>query len=174
MKWSQNCEPLSTRLSSGYFIKSVISSLPNQAIKYNAYCEKSRIQQTQSGLLAGSSVLCWTVLTLEVTWILYISYRMVHGGCVYIMVNLRHTVFYTGVTSDLVARISEHKNKIYPNSFTCRYNITKLVYYESFYSIEEAIEREKQIKKYSRFKKVRLVISQNPEWRDLYEEISRW
>ncbi len=99
---------------------------------------------------------------------------MVHGGCVYIMVNLRHTVFYTGVTSDLVARISEHKNKIYPNSFTCRYNITKLVYYESFYSIEEAIEREKQIKKYSRFKKVRLVISQNPEWRDLYEEISRW
>ncbi len=99
---------------------------------------------------------------------------MVHGGCIYIMVNKNHTVFYTGVTSDLFSRVTEHKEKFYPNSFTSRYNIVKLVYYESFNSIEEAIDREKQVKKYSRFKKVRLVISQNPEWNDLFEEVSRW
>jgi putative endonuclease len=103
-----------------------------------------------------------------------LSSIMVHGGCVYIMTNKNHTVFYTGVTSDLYARIVEHREKIYPSSFTSRYNITKLMYYESFYSIEEAIDREKQIKKYSRFKKVKLVNSQNPEWRDLFEDVSKW
>ena len=99
---------------------------------------------------------------------------MVYGGCVYIIVNKNHTVFYTGVTSDLYSRIVEHQEKIYPLSFTSRYNINKLVYYESFYSIEEAIDREKQIKKYSRFKKVKLINSQNPEWRDLFEDVSKW
>jgi putative endonuclease len=55
---------------------------------------------------------------------------MVHGGCVYIMTNKHHTVFYTGVTSDLFSRVTEHKEKIYPKSFTFRYNVFKLVYYE--------------------------------------------
>lgn len=99
---------------------------------------------------------------------------MVHGGCVYIMVNKNHTVFYTGVTSDLFSRITEHKEKLYPNSFTSRYNISKLVYYESFNFIEEAIDREKQIKKYSRFKKVKLIRSQNPDWKDIFEAVSKW
>jgi putative endonuclease len=99
---------------------------------------------------------------------------MVHGGCVYIVVNKNHTVFYTGVTSDLYSRIVEHREKLNPSSFTSRYNIHKLVYYESFYSIDEAIDHEKQIKKYSRFKKVQLVNSLNPEWNDLFEEVSKW
>lgn len=87
---------------------------------------------------------------------------MIHGGCVYIIVNKNHTVFYTGVTSDLFARITEYKEKTYTTTFTLRYNITKLVYLEPFNSIEEAIDREKQNqKKYSRFKKVQLINSQN-------------
>jgi putative endonuclease len=99
---------------------------------------------------------------------------MVHGGCIYIMVNAHHTVFYTGVTSDLFSRVSEHKERIHPKSFTFRYNVFKLVYYESFYSIEEAIAREKQVKVYSRAKKIALIVKQNPEWIDLYEEIKKW
>lgn len=99
---------------------------------------------------------------------------MIHGGCVYILSNLYHTVFYVGVTADLFTRITEHKEKIYPYSFTAKYQVNKLIYYETFYSIEEAIEREKQIKKYSRIKKVALIMKFNPEWRDLYEEIKYW
>ncbi len=99
---------------------------------------------------------------------------MVHGGCVYIMTNKHHTVFYTGVTSDLFSRVTEHKEKIYPKSFTSRYNVFKLVCYESFYSIEEAIVREKQVKGYSRAKKIALIEKQNPEWKDLHEEIKQW
>ena len=99
---------------------------------------------------------------------------MVHGGCVYIFVNVHHTVFYVGVTADLYSRSTDHKEKINPKSFTARYNVSKLVYYEAFYSIEEAIAREKQIKKYSRSKKIALIVSFNPEWKDLYEDIKFW
>lgn len=90
------------------------------------------------------------------------------------MTNKHHTVFYTGVTSDLFSRVTEHKEKIYPKSFTSRYNVFKLVCYESFYSIEEAIVREKQVKGYSRAKKIALIEKQNPEWKDLHEEIKQW
>ena len=99
---------------------------------------------------------------------------MIRGGCIYIMVNAHRSVFYTGVTSDLYCRITEHKEKIYPHSFSAKYNINTLVYYEAFTSIEEAIEREKQIKRYSRIKKVMLIVKLNPEWKDLYEEIRLW
>ena len=99
---------------------------------------------------------------------------MVHGGCAYILVNVHHTVFYVGVTADLYARATDHKEKSNPKSFTARYNVNQLVYYEAFYSIEEAIEREKQIKKYSRSKKIALIVRFNPEWKDLYEEIKFW
>ena len=78
---------------------------------------------------------------------------MEKGGCVYIVTNQRHTVLYTGVTSDLISRIYQHIHKIYKNSFTEKYNVNKLVYYEIFISIEEAIAREKQIKAGSRQKK---------------------
>ncbi len=87
---------------------------------------------------------------------------------VYIMTNRRHTVLYTGVTGDLVKRVWEHKEKI-AEGFTKHYNIDKLVYYEVCGDVRGAISREKQIKAGSRKKKLDLINSMNPEWRDLYE-----
>ena len=92
------------------------------------------------------------------------------GGCVYIITNNHHTTLYIGVTADLPGRVSEHKEKAYPKSFTARFNLSKLVYYELFHSIEEAIEREKQLKAGSRKKKEKLITTFNPEWKDLFEE----
>jgi putative endonuclease len=99
---------------------------------------------------------------------------MTKGGTVYIMTNKLHTVYYTGVTSDLITRIDQHKTKLYPRSFTARYNINKMVYFESFHSIEEAIGREKQVKNYRREKKIALIESINPKWNDLYEDVLNW
>ncbi|WP_421898565.1 GIY-YIG nuclease family protein [Marinoscillum sp.] len=99
---------------------------------------------------------------------------MVKGGCIYIMTNGNNTTLYVGVTSNLINRIYEHKNHKYPRSFTARYNLHKLVYYESFPTIVEAIDREKQIKGGSRKKKMDLISSQNPEWIDLYPKILEW
>jgi len=89
---------------------------------------------------------------------------------IYIMTNKRNTVLYTGVTNDLKRRVYEHKEKLV-EGFTKKYNITKLVYFEVFDSIENAILREKQIKGGSRQKKIDLINSMNKAWRDLYEEI---
>lgn len=88
--------------------------------------------------------------------------------CVYIMSNKHNTTLYTGVTDNLQRRVNEHKTGV-GSKFTSRYNITKLVYYETTNDIEAAIMREKQIKGGSRKKKIDLVNSINPEWRDLYE-----
>jgi len=88
---------------------------------------------------------------------------------VYIMTNQNHTVLYTGVTNDLQRRVLEHKSGR-GGAFTCRYLIKKLVYYEVGCDIQTAISREKQIKAGSRQKKVDLVNSMNPEWKDLFEE----
>ena len=96
---------------------------------------------------------------------------MERGGFVYFMTNKNNTVIYTGVTSNLRNRVYEHKTGRYPHSFTSRYKCHKLVYYESFPYIEEAIVREKQIKAGSRKKKGELIRKMNPEWRDLFEEI---
>jgi len=96
---------------------------------------------------------------------------MKRGGTVYIITNKHHSVFYTGVTSNLDLRIYQHRTKEYPKSFSARYNIYKLVYHESFHSIVEAISREKQIKKYRREKKINLIIGVNPEWKDLYDAL---
>lgn len=84
---------------------------------------------------------------------------------VYIMTNTSRTL-YTGVTNDLQRRVYEHKNMIYPG-FTKRYIITKLVYYEEFSQVRNAILREKQIKGWSRSKKIALVEAINPMWEDL-------
>ncbi len=78
---------------------------------------------------------------------------------------------YTGVTSKIYLRILEHKNKIHPKSFIARYNICKLVHYEFCLSIEEAIHREKQIKKGSRKRKIDLIKIKNPNWVDLFDEL---
>jgi putative endonuclease len=89
---------------------------------------------------------------------------------VYIMTNNCNTVLYVGVTNDLVKRVYTHKEKLV-EGFTNKYNITKLVYYEVFEDIENAILREKQIKAGSRQKKIDLIDQKNRHWRDLYSEL---
>jgi putative endonuclease len=74
---------------------------------------------------------------------------------------------YTGVTNDLARRVDEHRRKINPSSFTSMYNIHKLVYYECFDRIDDAIKREKQIKGGSRIKKILLIEKVNPDWKNL-------
>jgi putative endonuclease len=91
-------------------------------------------------------------------------------GYVYILFNKRNGTLYTGVTSNLVKRVYEHKNKMFAG-FSSKYGIDKLGYYEINNSIIAAIEREKQIKGGSRKKKLALIESINPEWKDLYESI---
>jgi putative endonuclease len=92
--------------------------------------------------------------------------------CVYIMSNAHNTVIYTGITNDLQRRVIEHKSGA-GSSFTRRYNLTKLVYFESGDDVSIAIAREKQIKAGSRKKKIDLIESVNPEWKDLFEEYFR-
>jgi len=89
---------------------------------------------------------------------------------IYILSNKYNTVLYVGFTNDLVRRIYEHKNKLV-ESFTEKYNIDKLVYYEVFDDAYNAITREKQVKGFSRTKKLNLINSINKEWKDLYEEL---
>jgi putative endonuclease len=89
---------------------------------------------------------------------------------IYIMTNKWNNVLYTGITNDLKRRVFEHKNKII-KGFTERYNINKLVYYEIYDDVYNAIQREKQIKSWSRKKKIELIKGLNPEFKDLYEEI---
>lgn len=89
---------------------------------------------------------------------------------VYILTNKWNTVLYTGVTNNLNRRISEHRDKV-GSSFTTKYNLSKLAFYESTGDVEQAILREKQIKSWSRKKKIDLVQGMNPEWRDLAEEL---
>jgi putative endonuclease len=96
---------------------------------------------------------------------------MQRGGCVYIMTNKQHTVLYTGVTSDIFARVWDHKNKTHPNSFTAKYNCNKLVYYYFYSHIEEAIAAEKQIKSGNKQNKINLIVALNPEWKDLYDDL---
>jgi putative endonuclease len=89
-----------------------------------------------------------------------------HEYNVYIMTNKANTVLYVGVTSDLVGRVWDHKNKTY-KGFSATHECTKLVYYEEYQWIQDAIGREKQLKAGSRQKKVDLVIANNPLWSDL-------
>ena len=88
---------------------------------------------------------------------------------IYILFNRRNGTLYTGVTSMLKRRVYEHKTKLHPESFTAKYNIDKLGYYEEYTSIKEAIEREKQIKGGSRATKLALIEGMNPRWEDLYD-----
>lgn len=99
---------------------------------------------------------------------------MKRGGFVYIMTNKNNTTLYTGVTADLPIRIQQHKIQFYPNSFTSKYKLFKLVYYAFYSRIEEAIDIEKQIKAGSRLNKEKLINELNPDWVDLYPEIEKW
>ena len=87
------------------------------------------------------------------------------------MTNLHRNVLYIGVTSDLKKRIWQHRNHIYKNSFTDRYNLVYLIYYEGFSNITDAIERETQIKNWNRKKKEAIINIKNPYKLDLYDEI---
>ncbi len=89
---------------------------------------------------------------------------------VYIATNATNRVLYTGVTSDLIRRIHQHKQKAIPG-FTARYQVNKLVYYEIYDRIGDAIMREKQIKAGSRRKKIALIQDKNPDYMDLYQNI---
>lgn len=90
-------------------------------------------------------------------------------GYFYIMTNAYNTVLYSGATTDLYKRVQEHKNKVFKNSFTLKYNVDKLVYFEAFSVAGDAFEREKQLKGGSRKKKIDLITGRNPEWKDLSE-----
>ena len=89
-----------------------------------------------------------------------------HNYCVYILANKFNTVLYVGVTSELENRVWQHKTKVY-RGFTSTYNVNKLVYYEEFQWVHDAIDREKQLKGGSRKAKVDLIVASNPGWDDL-------
>ncbi len=97
---------------------------------------------------------------------------MLNSAWVYIITNKNNTTLYTGVTTDLSTRLWEHRNKQSSNSFSARYNLNKLVYYEGFKTIMEAVDREKYIKGKSRQWKIDIINSKNREWNDLTEAVS--
>ena len=90
---------------------------------------------------------------------------------VYMMTNSHKNLLYTGITNDLIRRVYEHKHHLDKGSFTDRYNIEYLVYFESTSDVTAAIEREKQIKGWNRKRKDKLIASKNPNWDDLYGKI---
>jgi putative endonuclease len=99
---------------------------------------------------------------------------MEKGGAAYIMTNKNKTTLYIGATSDLIARVTQHKNHYYKNSFTDRYNLEYLVWYETFHTIEEALAYEKKLKGWKRNRKIELIVTMNPNWNDLWEIIKDW
>lgn len=90
---------------------------------------------------------------------------------IYILSNTHNTVLYVGVTYSIVERISQHKQKLIPG-FTKKYNVDKLVYFEFYTDIRDAIAREKQLKAGSRKKKIDLIESVNPGWKDIFDSIA--
>jgi putative endonuclease len=94
------------------------------------------------------------------------------GGYVYILTNRPDGILYVGVTSDLVRRIFEHRSG-FVDGFTKRYGLKRLVYFEQFDDIRNAIQREHNIKHWSRAWKVRKIVAMNPDWDDLYDTITK-
>jgi len=95
---------------------------------------------------------------------------MVKTFYVYILTNKYNTVLYTGVTNNLVRRVAEHRSRT-GSKFASKYNVFKLVYYETFPYVLDAIAREKQIKAGSRKKKIDLIVRRNKEWCDLMPDV---
>lgn len=91
-------------------------------------------------------------------------------GYVYLLASKFNGTLYIGVTSDLVGRVYEHKMHLM-KGFTQQYNVTRLVWFEEFDRVTDAIYREKQIKKWNREWKISLIKKQNPSWKDLYNEL---
>ena len=92
---------------------------------------------------------------------------MHNGGSVYILTNYSNNLIYVGVTSQLFIRIQENKEGKYPDCFTQKYNCKRLVYFETFLNIEEAIAREKSIKNWRRQWKLNLINAHNPTWKEI-------
>ena len=90
---------------------------------------------------------------------------------VYILASATNVTVYIGVTSNLLQRVYEHKNHLDPDSFTAKYKVDKLVYFEETTDVRAALEREKQLKGWRRSKKNALVETMNPEWKDLYPDL---
>ena len=99
-----------------------------------------------------------------------LHYPLMSGGYVYILASAPNGILYVGVTNDLVRRIYEHRNGLVPG-FTKRYSVKRLVYFEHYEDIQVAIQREHNIKHWSRKWKVRFILANNPEWNDLYDSI---
>ncbi len=96
--------------------------------------------------------------------------NMSKKGYFYVMASQRNGTLYAGVTNDLVRRVAEHKDGTI-KGFTAKYNVKMLIYYEPYDRIDEAIQREKNVKEWKRTWKLALIEKMNPEWRDLYEDI---
>ena len=97
-------------------------------------------------------------------------FQQMKTPCVYVLASGRNGTLYTGVTSDLIQRVWQHKNGLV-EGFTKKYDVKQLVWYEMHETMLYAIEREKEIKKWNRKAKVRLIEEVNPYWRDLYESL---
>ena len=94
---------------------------------------------------------------------------MRHAGFVYMMSNNTHRI-YVGATTDLVERVRQHRDRTYPNAFTARYTFDRLVFWEAHPTYDDALRREKQIKSWTRAKRVALIEAANPWWNDLSAE----
>lgn len=92
---------------------------------------------------------------------------------VYILTNKTNEVLYIGATVDLVRRVYEHRNKLYPGSFTARYRVWKLVYYEEYSEVVDAFSREKYFKHMERWEKEDLINKFNPNWKDLFPGLTK-
>jgi putative endonuclease len=101
-----------------------------------------------------------------------LQYTCMAGGFIYILTNRPNGILYVGVTNDIVRRVFEHSSGA-ADGFTRRYDLKRLVYFEQFDTIRDAIQREKNIKHWPRAWKVRLIVASNPNWDDLYDGISK-
>lgn len=90
---------------------------------------------------------------------------------VYILASGKNGTLYIGVTNSLLRRSFQHKQKVNKDSFTAKFGVDKLVYYESYGDVYDAINREKQLKKWKRMWKINLIVKENPDWRDLFEDM---
>ena len=101
-----------------------------------------------------------------------LQYRGMAGGYVYFMTDRANGILYVGVTNDLVRRVFEHRSG-FVAGFTKRYGLKRLVYFEKYETIQDAIQREHNVKHWSRAWKVRLIVASNPDWDDLFETITK-
>jgi putative endonuclease len=101
-----------------------------------------------------------------------LQYFSMAGGYIYILTNRPNGILYVGVTNDLVRRVFEHRSG-FVDGFTKRYGLKRLVYFEQFDDICQAIQREHNIKHWSRAWKIRMIVAANPDWNDLFEAIAK-